>query len=413
MKILISILLLFCLIGNTGAFADDMPIESIKVYVANLKMEVGTSEKIKVITYPSNSVNGDFEYFSSDSTVITPAIGTLIANKVGTATITVKLKDSEISDNVTIEVVPSGGMTPAPSPTPTPETEPTYPTNIENDNEISVRSVGIYDQDTLVKKTVEIMATQTKQFSVKVYPSNATDQSIRWRSYDADIATVDSNGIVRGVRVGETKIYAIANDNGKSYAITVKIIPYVRYPDSISIIAENTPTFKTGESFKLKVNFLPDDTTEREIKWFSYDNCATVDQNGNVTLIDKGKITIRAYTNDYKQSATYEFDSTYSDNHFWQIKEDLGVKYNKSIILDFDADVISYSASQNIFARTDANGEKAKIDLNVNGKRVVITPINGWSEGENYIFIKSNLIDIYGNKINKNLKYKFNVRMVK
>ena len=415
MKKLISILLMFCLISNICAFAEDIPIESIKVSVANLKMEVGTSQKIKVIMYPSNSVNGDFEYFSSDSTVITPAIGTIIANKVGTATITVELKDSEISDTVTIEVVTSDGITPTPSPapTPTPEPEPIYPPNTENYNEISVRSVEIYDQDTIVRKTVEIMATQTKQFAVKIYPSSATDHSVRWRSYDADIATVDSNGIVKGVGVGETKIYAVANDNGKSYTITVKIIPYVRFPDSISIIAENTPTFKTGESLKLKVGFLPVDTTEREISWFSYGDCATVDQNGNVTVLDKGKITIRAYANDFKQTAVFEFDSTYSDNHFWQIKEDFGVKSNKSIILDFDADVSSYSASQNIFAGTDANSGNDRIDVNVNGKSVVITPINGWSEGENYIFIKSNLIDIYGNKINKNLKYKFNVRMVK
>lgn len=415
LKKLISILLMFCLISNICAFAEDIPIESIKVSAANLKMEVGTSQKIKVITYPSNSVNGDFEYYSSDSAIVTAAVGTIIANKVGTAAITVKLKDSEISDTVTIDVISSGGIIPTPShtPIPTPKPEPTYSPNIENNDEISVRSVEIYDQDTLVKKSVEIMATQTKQFTVKIYPLNATDLSVRWRSYNTDIATVDSNGIVKGVNVGETKIYAVANDNGKSYTINIKIIPYVRYPDSISIMAENTPTFKTGESFKMKVNFLPDDTTEREINWFSYSDCAIVDQNGNVTVFDKGKTTIRAYTNDYKQTAVFEFDSTYSDEHFTQIKEDFGVKSNKNIIIDFDADVSSYSASQNIFAGTDANGEKVPVDIEVNGKRAIITPINGWSEGENYIFIKSNLIDIYGNKINKNLKYKFNVRMVK
>jgi len=322
---------------STIAFADDIPIESIKVSVNTLKMEVGTSQKIRIITYPSNSINGDFEYFSSDSAVITAAIGTIIANKDGTATITVKLKDSGIYDTVTIEVVPSGGITPEPTPAlpPTPEPEPTYPTNIENDNEISVRSVEIYDQDTIVRKNVEIMATQTKQFAVKVYPSNATDLSVRWRSYNTDIATVDNNGLVKGVSVGETKVYAVANDNGKSYTINVKIIPYLRFPDSISIIAENTPTFKTGESFKMKVIFLPEDTTEREITWFSYGNCATVDQNGNITVLDKGKITIRAYTEDYKQTAVFEFDSTYSDEHFTQIKEDFGIKSTKSIIIDY------------------------------------------------------------------------------
>ena len=82
-------------------------------------------------------------------------------------------------------------------------------------------------------------------------------------------------------------------------------------------------------------------------------------------------------------------------------------------VIDFDADVSSSSAIQNIFAGTDANSENIPIDIKVNGQIIIMTPINGWSEGENYIFIKSNLIDIYGNKINKSLKYKFNVRMVK
>lgn len=46
----------------------------------------------------------------------------------------------------------------------------------------------------------------------------------------------------------------------------------------------------------------------------------------------------------------------------------------------------------------------------VNRNTVKVTPKTGWNKGENYIFIRENVMDINGVKLNKNIKYKVNAR---
>lgn len=466
--------------GENIETPETAKIESIKVSVSNTIMQIGETQKLRVSITPPNAENFELEYFSSNANVITAAIGTIIANKEGTADITVKVKGAEISDIITItviknedvliqgikiysenifleereetkikyDIIPSNATNPKlifsslnTSVATVDENgyvygknsgttrikvqsengtvikyvyvtvESYYPKN-GNNNSVSVRSVDIYEGDDDVTKTIEIMSTQSKQFTAQIYPSNASDTRIRWKTADEDIAEVDEYGVVTGVSEGTVKIYAIARDNGRQDVITVKIIPYIRYPDSINITPQENAVFETGQVIKFIPSFLPDDTTERNLKWYVYGGAATVDYNGNVSITDRGIITVKAYTSDFRQSATFEFESQYAGNHFSQVKEDFGVKQNRSIIITFNSDISENVARNNIFLSTDGTGNGNPIEVNVavNGTTIIITPKGVWQSGENYLFIKEGLRDIYGTQLGENLKYKFNVK---
>ena len=56
------------------------------------------------------------------------------------------------------------------------------------------------------------LAGSLLQLSATLQPDNATDTGIRWSSGDAAVATVDQNGLVKFLSVGETDIVAIASD---------------------------------------------------------------------------------------------------------------------------------------------------------------------------------------------------------
>ena len=66
----------------------------------------------------------------------------------------------------------------------------------------------------------------------------------------------------------------------------------------------------------------------------------------------------------------------------------------------------------NIFATTDesGNGEKIKISVKTEGKKISVSPVESWPEGDVYIFIKESLFDINGNRLGRNVKYKLNIR---
>lgn len=481
-RITCLLLIAALLCGMNVSAEDSVAPESIKIVLSKTNMQIGETQKIKVSVSPANAGNYEMEYNSSNPQVVTAGIGTLIAVTEGTAEITVHVKDTEISDTVTVTVgneqenIPVSDIvlnrsylylqkyekekidytilpenaanqgiifTSLNTSVATVDEEGwVYGRKIgstqikvqsadksiikyvdiyveddgydydDSDDEISVRRVDIYDGEDEVTEIIEIMRTQTIQFTAQIYPDSATDKRIRWKSADNDIAEVDENGVVKGIAEGTTKIYAVARDNGKQDTITIKVTPYVRYPDSLSIAPEENAFWETGKTIKFIPSIAPEDTTERTIKWFVYGNCAIIDESGNVTITDKGKATVKAYTADWKLSYVYEFETSYCENHFVQFEEVFNVKQNRAIILTFDTDVNINSAILSIFAGTtsDGNGQTEEIDVEVVGNIIKINAQNGWNIGENYIYIKDSLRDIYGNPIGRNIKYKFTVR---
>lgn len=93
-------------------------------------------------------------------------------------------------------------------PTPAPEPEP------EPAEYVSVSRVSLSRR--LYAFTAE---GQTFQLTAKVYPTNATNQKVTWKSSNPDIATVSDDGLVTCTGFGNTTITATAEDKSDTSPI--------------------------------------------------------------------------------------------------------------------------------------------------------------------------------------------------
>lgn len=76
---------------------------------------------------------------------------------------------------------------------------------------------GIYplyptDSISLPKEVSVILAKPTK-IEYTILPENAGTKELKWSSEDPEVATVDENGVVTGMKLGETVITATATDD--------------------------------------------------------------------------------------------------------------------------------------------------------------------------------------------------------
>lgn len=125
----------------------------------------------------------------------------------------------------------------------------------------------------LSNDTIDVTIGQTYSLSAIILPENS-DESITWQSTNEEIATVDSNGNITAVSIGDATIvvssksgvsssckvsvvdkpaYDKLNDTEKKFVDTFvkKAIGYFKAPDSVSIrkIAEYEGNSKTGGDF--------------------------------------------------------------------------------------------------------------------------------------------------------------------
>lgn len=261
-------------------------------------------------------------------------------------------------------------------------------------------------------KEIDLMQKSTLKLTAKTFPSSASD-GVKWYSSDEDIATVSSSGVVTALEEGQCRIYVRSSvkSSRKTY-ITLNVTEYIRYPDKITLEMEKDAVLETGNTIKFTVKYYPEDTTEKRLHWMIIGGNASISQNGEVTISNKGKVTVRVYSDNLKCSAEYTFDAKYRDNHFEQVGECFNLANNRSIVFTFDEDVNIQSAINNIFSSVsaDGNGAGTEVNVSVSKNTITVTPKTVWNKGENYIFIRENLIDTNGVKLNKNIKYKVNAR---
>ena len=75
---------------------------------------------------------------------------------------------------------------------------------------------------TLNKTSANLTVGKTLQLEATVVPAEATDKTVTWSSSDVDVATVDENGKVTAVAVGEAEITATAGEKSATCTVTVE-----------------------------------------------------------------------------------------------------------------------------------------------------------------------------------------------
>ena len=174
--------------------------ESVLVVVTELPQSVSFTQKSLVLN-PGASQKLGLEYRypvytaakfgSSDPKVVTvDAAGTVKAVGVGTAAVTVTL-DNGASASMTVQVMP------------------------------------LLEKITLNTGSMKLKPGTTKTLTAKGYPEN-TREPLEWTSSDPAIATVDGNGVVRGVSYGTVTITCTGKYSRVSASCKVKVCNLVQ-----------------------------------------------------------------------------------------------------------------------------------------------------------------------------------------
>lgn len=90
-------------------------------------------------------------------------------------------------------------------------------TSVSNWSEIPVKTIS------LNKTAIEVFITKTEQLTTTLTPVNATFKELEWVSEDPTIATV-VNGLVKGVKKGETVVVAYGDERRVEARCAVKVV---------------------------------------------------------------------------------------------------------------------------------------------------------------------------------------------
>ena len=135
------------------------------------------------------------------------------------------------------------------------------------------------------------------QITPIIIPEIVTDLSVTWTSSNESVATVDTNGLVTAIAVGEAIITATTNDGSNlSASCKVSVVP------TLVTSIEVTPTEYEGvegSEFQLTAIILPEEATNKNVNWSSSDEAiANVSEGGLVKVLKEGNTEITASTTD-------------------------------------------------------------------------------------------------------------------
>lgn len=241
-------------------------VESISLNTSTLSLEYGQTAQLVATVYPSNAFNKGV-HFVSDSTDVATVDdnGNIITVGSGTAIITAITDDGDYIAQCQVTV--------------------------------SVKVKGV-DLD---QKDITINVGNTIALKANINPDVASDKTVEWTSSDTSVATVDKDGVVRGVKTGSTTITAKTNDGGFEASCTLNVINAVK---GITV-SDTRIALYPNKTKQLKASVTPADADNPNVVWKSNDDeVATVSETGLVTAKMPGMATITVKSVDGEYTAT-------------------------------------------------------------------------------------------------------------
>lgn len=251
--------------GNNGSSIKSLDITNS----GEITLRVGHSQQIKVKTEPADTEYA-LSYVSGDTSVATVSLdGKVTAVKNGKTEITVS--SGELSDTITV--------------------------NVKKD---------IIESLDVSLAALSLDGGEEQKIDAKLTPADAKDVKLSWKSADTDVATVDKNGVVKGVNTGETTITLTDSVTGLSKDITVTVNG-LELPESMKFDKDSV-TVEVGDVYNSVLKFTPENITYTGAIYYTSDSSvASVTNEGVITAKSAGNCTIEAYyENDYRLVASME-----------------------------------------------------------------------------------------------------------
>ncbi|MCL1816856.1 MAG: Ig-like domain-containing protein, partial [Clostridiales bacterium] len=126
-------------------------------------------------------------------------------------------------------------------------------------------------------------------------PGNYDLAGLVWGSSKPDIATVDGNGVVSGLKAGKTSISVSIPGTKLKASCGVTVMAAPKTPLISIALSSSALALEAGKTATLKATFNPANATLKGLSWVSNNNAiATVDMSGKVSALAAGNATISA-----------------------------------------------------------------------------------------------------------------------
>ena len=194
-------------------------VTGVNLTPSNVGLSPGQTQQLSASVLPSNATDKEVSYSSSNTSVATVSnTGLVTGVSEGQATITVTTSDGGFTDtsNITVQ---------------------------EENSPIAVTAINLTPESTTLERE------QTVQLITEVLPADATNKAVTYVSSNEAVATVDAEGLVTAVDLGEVTITAFTEDGNLSDSMTIQVVNSIENLDDKVIIAPNP--INRGETFTL------------------------------------------------------------------------------------------------------------------------------------------------------------------
>lgn len=227
-------------------------------------------------------------------------------------------------------------------------------------------------------KTINLTEGESTNMRVFIIPEDATNQTVEWKSSNKDVATVD-DGLIKAIKDGRAYVSASVDGIKDSCLVIVDKryvnVSSISLPDSLEVI--------DGETDTLHAVILPEDATDKSIRWETSEIKIATVNNGVVEGKRVGETYIKATCGQHTDSCKIivtpkivitENSLTLNKNVKHQLTATI---YGKPS----DYDIVWSSTNESIVS-VDQNGE---ITTNKGGEASIIATLG---DKEAYCYVK-------------------------
>lgn len=246
--------------GRTAVLTvKSKPIDTgIDINIDELNVAVGETKQLTAKVIPENAIDTSVTWSSSDTSVAyVNEEGYVTGVGEGTAIITAQSAHG-FTDSCVVNVAPG-------------------PNSV---------------QLSLSKMT--LVVGESNRLYATVYPINASNRSVTWKTSDGAVATVDADGNVKGVGPGSAIITAITC-NGYTARCSVTVNPLISAENIILSINDDNGVLEIDKTYKLLWKVLPENTNQT-ITFTPVNDRIAVSPSGTVTPLSAGATGVVAST---------------------------------------------------------------------------------------------------------------------
>ena len=212
-------------------------------------------------------------------------------------------------------------------------------------------------------ETTAVDAGDSISLTAECEPEDASVRDVEWTSRNPDIARVDANGTVTGLKRGSAVITATATDGSRAKgSITIQVLQPVT---ELSINPQEVRV-TTGRYAMVKVGVQPVNASDRAVTWRSSDESIATVANGKVVGQKAGTCTITCASESNPEvtaSATVIVTQLVKSIEFTTPKEQLNLRTGEQVQLqwaigpeDATDTAVTFRSAHPKVATVDSNG---------------------------------------------------------